>query len=188
MRNVVVGVAGAALLVFTTSAWAQPQPSGAAPTSTPDIQRSGFIIGFSLGGGSMVPDCDGCESLSGLALDFHLGGMLKPDLALMFDAYGVVHSEEGVSLINSVDTVALQYWVAPQVWIKGGLGLGRLSVSEDGNTIGESDSGLAVLLAGGVEVLQTQSFALDAQLRIGNVSYDGLGLTNASLNLGFNWY
>jgi hypothetical protein len=50
------------------------------------------------------------------------------------------------------------------------------------------ETGTALLLAGGFELLQTHTFALDAQLRIGTVSYDNETISNVSLGLGFNWY
>src|SRR5436190_7129834 len=104
MRNLLVAV----LVVTPTIALAQPgaapppppPPGGggyyAAPTAPVGIQRRGFVIGFSLGGGTMnCGDCPDDSALSGVALDLHLGGMLTPQLALMFDGWGVAHPFDG---------------------------------------------------------------------------------------------
>src|SRR5882672_4331512 len=163
-----------ALVLLPASAAAQyaappPPPPGAPgpgyyapPPAPPGIQRSGFVIGFSLGGGSM--NCDSCSSsssLSGVALDIHLGGMLSPTLALMFDGWGVAHPlDGGGSIVHVMDTVALQAWLNQQFWLKGGLGAGQLSVSDSaGNTVAKSDSGLGVFGAGGFEIYQGSRFA-----------------------------
>lgn len=190
------------LLVSTAApAAAQPVPppgppgAGAPPPTSADlgtVDRRGFIIGFSLGAGSFtLADCSSCEALNGVGFDLHLGGMLTPRLALMWDGSGVVHPMDGGgSVTHALSAVALQYWVTPRVWIKGGLGAGQLSVADDeGDTIAESETGGGVLLAGGVEIAQTRSFALDLQLRASAVTYsDADTIAMASVGLGFNWY
>jgi hypothetical protein len=165
-----------------------PPPAHHAPPP-PGIHRSGFIIGFSLGGGSMIPDCSECDSLNGPAFAIHLGGMVAPNLALMWDGSGVAKHDEYIdaTLVNAVNTFAVQYWPTSMVWIKGGIGFGRLTLSSRSDRL-ESDTKPAVLAAAGVEVLQTRSFALDLSVRLVPVFYDDFTLTNASLNLGFNWY
>ncbi len=196
-----------ASLVLTTVATATAQPASSPPPPPPDygyappppppppsfgvVDRKGFIIGFSLGGGSFSSaECNNCDSLSGVGLDIHLGGMLTPRLALMFDGSGVAHTEENGSVIHIIDTVAAQYWVTPRVWLKGGLGIGRLSVNDrDGNEIAASETGTGALFAAGVELVQSRTFALDLQLRASAVSYDNVDtISMTSLTVGVNWY
>jgi hypothetical protein len=117
--------------------------------------------------------------------------MLTPTFALMFDGSGVAHSlDGGGSVVHVIDTVAAQFWVTPRIWLKGGLGIGQLSVSDEaGNRVAASETGTGVLFAGGVELLQTRSFAMDLQLRGSAVTYeDAQTISMGSLNLGFNWY
>src|SRR5262245_43378362 len=74
-----------------------PPPPGyyAPPTAPPPtVNRDGFIFGFSIGGGAILPDCENCEGLGGGAISFHFGGMLSPRFALLGDASGVAHTFE----------------------------------------------------------------------------------------------
>jgi len=87
-------------------------------------------------------------------------------------------------------------------WIKGGLGLGYLTVSSDigyyynGYTYSTSvsDSAFAFMLAAGIELYQAYNYALDLQLRYGNAVYTGAGADSAgdtnmvTVMIGFNWY
>ncbi len=68
------------------------------------VERKGFIFGLGLGGGKMA--CDGCESLSRLAVGLHLGGMINEKLALVWDSSGVVKEQDGVT-ISSAEFAAL---------------------------------------------------------------------------------
>jgi hypothetical protein len=208
-RKLAVGLSMAvALCALSSSAFAQyaPQPApppppppgygpgpapGYYPPPPPGIQRHGFTIGFSLGGGSF--NCDTCadkDAFEGFALDIHLGAMIGPRAAIMFDGWGVSHNLDGGSFTHVINTGALQFWVGPKVWLKGGIGIGRLSLSNDkGQTVAESENGAAVMFAGGFEVYQGQTFAMDLQLRGGAASYsDADGIVMGSINLGFNWY
>jgi hypothetical protein len=164
--------------------YAQPVAAPAPPA------RRGFLIGFSLGGGSIT--CEECtDSLDGVAVDIHLGGMVTPRLALMFDGMGVAHSfeEGGGTLIHVVDTFAAQYWVTPRFWIKGGIGIGRLSVNDaDGEEVAASETGSAAMFGIGYELMSSRTFALDLQLRGAVAHYDEGDIQMGSLNLGFNWY
>jgi hypothetical protein len=200
-RTLVKLIASLALLVPAIAA-AQPGAYGPPPppppgyyaqpvaAPAPSTERRGFLIGFSLGGGSIT--CDDCrDSLSGVALDIHLGGMIAPNLALMFDGMGVAHTlEEGNgTLIHVVDTIAAQYWVTPQFWIKGGVGIGRISVSDaDGEEVAASETGSAAMFGVGYELVSSRTFALDLQLRGAVAHYDETDVQMGSLGLGINWY
>jgi hypothetical protein len=185
-----------ALLLVPATAFAQYAPPPPAPgyyqpsAPPPGIHRSGFIIGFSLGGGAM--NCGACSSdsaLSGVALDIHLGGMLTPTLALMFDGWGVAHPIDGGTIVHVMDTVALQAWLSNEFWLKGGLGAGQLSVSDsNGNTVARSETGFGAFGSAGLELFQGQHFAFDVQLRLGSVKYDSGSVHMGALVAGFNWY
>lgn len=186
---------------------AQPLPPPYAPGyiySQPiGFHRSGFLIGFALGFGTMSnKDCESCDDLDGGAGEFHIGGMLTPNLALMYDVSLVTHQFEGSrgTLTHGLHTIAAQLFT-DRFWVKAGLGAGQLSYQEDSSDSSdpkESDWGTAVMLAVGMEVYQGQTFALDLQLRGAAVTYENQDIvgnseetttiTNVGVMLGFNWY
>lgn len=149
------------------------------------IERKGFIIGLGVGGGQMT--CDGCESLSGPAFALHLGGMIHPKLALVLDSSGVVREEEGVTLSSAVVGPAVQYWVSPRMWVKGGVGGGRLVASID-NVTSSSDWGLGFMGGVGVEALQKKKFTIDLQFRFTTAKIEGERTNNFFGLVGFNFY
>jgi hypothetical protein len=160
------------------------------PAPAPDrIRRSGLTLGFGIGPGRIS---GGGSSDGGFAFDFHIGGMLAPDLALVFDYSGVQRNlndfqdrEE-----HSIATVALQHFLMRLLWVKAGVGFGTLSVVNAYGYAGSySESSLAATLAAGVEVLQTTGgFAIDVQARMAGSRYNDTTVTNGALMLGFNWY
>ena len=161
------------------------------PPQPPGVHRSGLVIGFSLGVGTIgCSDCSNSDSLGGVALDLHIGGMLTPNVALMFDGSGVAHSfDDGGTLTHVVDTMAVQVWVNDRLWLKGGLGIGQLSGSDNaGSSTQRSETRPAGMLALGVELFQGQSSALDLQLRGAATSFSGVTLTNGSILIGYSWY
>lgn len=172
-----------------------------------------FSLGFSLGFGKMTIDdsdvaCDGCDgdplSFSG---DAHLGWMMSPRLALMFEVQGAAQTIADnaaftETLVQSTAMVGAQYWVTPQLWIKGGIGAAALQVQHDeAFTTSQSDTleGGAIMGAVGYEVLSARRFAVDIHLQAIGATYQD-STTNAdgstsdtnvgttSLGVGFNWY
>ncbi len=174
-------------------------PPGYAPAPQPPppgVQREGLMFGISLGWGAIQSsDCSDCEDLAGLGLALHIGGMLNPRLAIMFDGSGVGHPIENAdaTLVHAVDTIAAQYWVSDSIWIKGGIGFGQLSIQYSDGTQDESELGGAVMGAVGIEVLQGRNFTLDVQLRGAAANYDtefggSVTLSNGYILIGANWY
>jgi hypothetical protein len=119
--------------------------------------------------------------------------MINPRLALMFDAWTVIHP---VNSFNgtTTDTIyagALQAWASPIVWFKGGIGLGNTTVSNPVENSIRGATATALMGAIGVELLQNGPFALDLQGRVGHTffsSADGGAMTDYALMIGFNWY
>jgi hypothetical protein len=174
------------------------------------LYRSGLVYGFSLGVGSF--SFSGCGDVCGVAGmgEFHIGGMLAPRLALMGDFWGGIHAFDDTEFglgsgttFNGIYTLAGQYWLTDILWVKAGLGFAHIQISADNgcdfysdNCTVDDETGFAFMLAAGVEVMQSYNFALDLQLRYGNVVYkaadnggSGDGDTNMfALMVGFNWY
>jgi hypothetical protein len=155
--------------------------------------RSGLTLGGALGVGTIsASNCAACGG--GLAWEFHIGGMVTPQFAILADLSGVIRSyDDGAggtnTLTNSLFAVAAQYWIMPILWVKGGIGDAHIALSDyTGNTYGSEEDALGFLLAGGVEVLHAPNFALDLQFRLMHGTYSGGGATNYAFLVGVNWY
>jgi hypothetical protein len=159
------------------------------PTYVPPSQgRQGLMVGFGIGAGEIVAsDCESCDSLAGVAFDFSIGGMLNPNLAIMYDAFVVIRPEDGDALANGTNTVAAQFWLTPQLWIKGGVGLSLIQLHfEGGGTLEEY--GLGITGGIGFEVMRSDKFAIDLSARLSHGQFDGGGLSNGAVLVGFRWY
>ena len=206
-----------AILLAPAVAAAQPSAApapryGYAPTTSQPTVPGGFhdrqgrlMIGFSVGlGGMKVGDedvqCSNCDydPIAG-EFDFHIGGMLNPRLGIMFEAQGNAQTVEenfngATSLVQATAMVAAQYWLTPQLWIKGGIGGASLGYSYDDQFSNNSDSqelaqGGAVMGAIGYELLSARTFSIDGQARMIVGSYDGgQDVSSGSIGVGFNWY
>jgi hypothetical protein len=158
--------------------------------------------GISLGVGGMhdsgsgVTSCDNCDynPLAG-EIDGHIGGMLNSRLALLFEAQAniqTVHSDgfgNDTTVTQTAAMVALQYWLAPILWVKGGLGFAHLSF-DDNDFTQDVGSGGAIMGAIGVELVSGRRFSLDLQGRVIEGEYNSLGdhVTSGTIGLGVNWY
>ena len=176
------------------------QPGGYQPPGSAGVQRFGLTFGGDIGLGVMTADCGGdCgDALGSGQFGFHIGLMINPVMAIMYDAHIAAHPFDddfvgsGV-LAQQIHTAALQYWVAPQIWVKGGLGFGYLSVSYDDGFEDASETVPAILLAAGYEFLQAPNFAIDGIFKVGAGFYgDDTGqdtaVTNVTFNIGASWY
>jgi hypothetical protein len=188
-----------------------PPPPGqgyysAPPATAPGgfMDRRGLAFGFGFGIGGMSAEegdieCPSCDynPLAG-AFDFHIGGMLSPRLALLLEVQGSAQTIDedyyGTETLSQVALMgAAQFWLTPRLWLKGGLGVASLDTtySDDYSDEGANiDTGGAVLLAAGVELLQRRDFAIDLQGRVLVGSYEAIDdtITSGTIGVGFNWY
>jgi hypothetical protein len=163
-----------------------PPPTYAVAPMTPG--RRGFMVGFSLGAGEIfATDCQGCDSLAGLGFDFSIGVSLTPNLAIMYDAFGVIRPEDGLVLTNATNVAALQFWITPTLWLLGGAGISQIRLS-DGFGNSAEEYGFGVTVGGGIEVIRSDRFGLDLRLRLSHGTFDGGGLSNAAALVGFHWF
>jgi hypothetical protein len=208
------------LASLTLSAVAVAQPRYAGPAGRPGYygqpsqtvpggfwdRGGGLVWGVSLGVGGMSSEdgpieCPSCTySPLAWSVELHLGGMLSPQLALLGEFQGNVQTVEEVgggegtkSLAQVAAMVAAQYWITPQLWVKGGLGVSHLEFNYDDyyQTIEEPiDDGGVVLLGIGYEILSGRDFAVDLQGRYIVGSYDGIDdkISSGTVGLGVNWY
>jgi hypothetical protein len=168
--------------------------SGVARAQEEPVVRHGLVFGGALGGGSISAGCDGCDHRASLGLDLHVGGMLSPRLALLFDASGAANYTTQFVQTRYVTSLlyagAAQYWLLERLlWVKGGLGLARV-VQSDAPIFKTFDTatGFGFMAAAGVEVLQHRTFALDAELALRAAFYSGTSVTDGAVLVGVNWY
>ena len=170
---------------------------GPPPTPRYGVYRSGLTLGGGIGAGvTQGPNCFSLCGGAGMG-EVHLGGMLNPRLALMGDLFiGVRYFDDVVagytSAYSSIWSIALQYWAAHNVWLKGGIGWSNLQIADE-NTPGVSyqfsdEWGVGMMGAIGFEVVQAYNFALDLQLRAGHLFLDGGDLNQFAFLVGINWY
>ena len=188
--------------------------SGPGQYSAPSTQLPGgfhnrqgrLMFGVNLGIGGMHDDvgdieCSNCSAFSG-QLAGHLGGFIGPRFALMGELQGnaqTLSADTGggsETLVQSALMIAGQYWLTPQLWIKGGIGFANLRVdwSAYGDGIVDAstqpENGVALLGAVGYELMSARNFAIDLQGRLINGSYDSINnnITALSVGVGINWY
>lgn len=166
--------------------------------------RTGRLAwGFSVGLGGMHDDgsditmCDNCNySPVTVEVDGHIGGMLSPRFALLGEFQGnaqTVHSDAfngDTILTQSAIMLAGQFWVTPQLWIKGGIGFAHLDAQDSFGNAWDFGGGGAVMAGAGYELLSARNFAVDLQARIIEGAYNSGNdhITSGTIGLGLNWY
>jgi hypothetical protein len=85
--------------------------------------------------------------------------------------------------------LAGQFWLLPQLWIKGGLGFAHLEVDDQFFTE-DFGTGVALMGAAGIELFSAPNFALELQGRLIEGSYHSLddNVTSGTIGIGINWY
>jgi uncharacterized membrane protein YtjA (UPF0391 family) len=165
----------------------------------PDAQtaaraRHGLVLGGSLGVGSISCDGADCGDLNGAgALDLHVGGLIAPDMALLLDGWAMSHSDgDRATFTHAIVTAAFRYWIVPQLWVQGGVGLAEARWHYSRDIVdfeSRSDQVPAIMGAVGLEVLSSRTFALDLELRGGTGFFeDDTRVRNVSLGVGVSWF
>jgi hypothetical protein len=163
--------------------------------------RVAYGVSVGLGGmhddGTGITNCGNCDynPLAGEA-DVHLGGMISPRFALM--AEGQINAQTVYSDFLHGDTflsqealmIAGQYWLTPQLWVKGGIGFAHLDAQDDYGPTQDFGTGGAIMGALGFELLSARFMSVDLQGRIIEGSYHGLDdhITSGTIGIGLNWY
>jgi hypothetical protein len=166
-----------------------------------------LVYGGSIGIGVMNDSgdritCNNCNyNPVAFELDGHIGGMLNSRLALLFEVQvngQLINAENGTgngdsTLVQSAAMLAVQYWLTPQFWIKGGVGLSHITVDHDyyDGTVEEPGAdGVAVMGAAGFELFSARRMAIELQGRVISGNYDGVSdhITAGTIGIGINWF
>ncbi len=199
----------AILLAVPSIAGAQGYYGGGPGYGPPPVpggfhNRTGRLAwGFSLGLGYMNENgdrvtCPGCDAqpVTG-EIDFHIGGMINPRMGIMLELQG---NAQQVALDPTTDETleqtlvlgAIQYWLTPQLWIKGGIGIANLQLNDNVNGVTYVSPGNGLGLLGGIgfELLSARNFAVDLQGRLTEGTYNSGSdhITSGTIGVGLNWY
>jgi hypothetical protein len=171
----------------------------AEPAAQPVPGRLGLTAGFDAGLGEMSLECAlACENSldhSG-AVAVHAGWMFEPTLAIVYDGWLLVHRDDSafgnVLALHSLHVAALQGWLLPRLWVRGGPGIAHMRI-RFGEIGTRSDVVPALSASVGFEAMQFGRMVLDVTLRVGAGFYDedegqDGAVYNAALGAGLSWY
>jgi|MudIll2142460700_1097286.scaffolds.fasta_scaffold52975_4 hypothetical protein len=179
MRMLVVTI----VLALSGSAHAEPE-------------RSGFLVGLSLGGGG-ANACRDCLAGGGAAGELHLGWWINDRVAVGYEAWVVVGDANQLDTMSAqgLGLVTATIRVAPRWWVKGGAGLALYQEAhplDDQLLMKDSEvelRGFGLGTAAGYELYQSRgSFVVEASGRIGASMFpDHGGGVSGALGVGVTW-
>ncbi len=173
---------GGVLLAFLAVA-AGPALADDDTRSTP--RKDGFLVGFGAGLGETFP-CEECLSFAG---HFTIGGMARERIAVVAD-FAVVGGYDAGGETGSllVGAPAVQFWPHQRIWLRVGLGVGTIYNAHWLPPI--TPFVVAVVAAGGFELVQDGAFTVDAQVRCAFLVRSAFIERHQSvaLGIGLNWY
>jgi hypothetical protein len=193
-RLLITLLAGAALFAgaLATNALAADAHTGPWPQA-----RSGWMIGFGIGGGSagLTDDSDSSNSSSnregGGTGSFHVGYAFSPEVALEFYSDAWTKSENGGTVSFTTGAIALNYYPGGQGFLlRGGVGFGSVDFSQDiGNvTLSLNETGFSALASAGYEFRVKRTFALGPVINYSYISTDSFKANWVDGELAFTWY
>lgn len=191
-------VAGIGASAFLLTAFLSPSTGYADVVDSRAEARDGVILSVGLGAGRLGcstddgDDCDGDGSIRAAGLVGEAGLMLSPSLALVGQISGAVHKDDDFELSQWIVAGALRGWVAPRLWLEGGVGAARTRVDVMGDFLdfsAESETVPAAVAGIGAEVISSDKFALDIALRGATGFYeDDFNVYQVTLGAGATFF
>lgn len=169
-----LAAAGVGASAFLLMAFLSPSTGYADVVDSRAEARDGMMLSVGVGAGRLGcatddgDDCDGDGSIRAAGLVGEAGIMLTPSLALVGQISGAVHKDDDFELSQWIAAGAVRAWVAPRLWVEGGVGAARTRVDVMGDFLdisAESETVPAAVAGIGAEVLSSDKFALDVALR-----------------------
>ena len=172
-----------ALLLVSSVAHADPDT----------ILRKGFTLRVGLGGGGayFAPEQASTTQEPGIAVDFLVGGFVRPNLAIVYHQV-MVDSQPFENVftpgVSAAATLAAQYWIGDRVNLLGGLGLGIMEHEARNLIRSDVEEGLAIDL--GVSVLPVISphHALSLSVAVAPVVTDHLISSLYGVSMTWQYY
>ncbi|MEQ9308599.1 MAG: hypothetical protein RLN90_04040 [Balneolaceae bacterium] len=161
------------------------------------IEREGFVIGASAGMAftSILGDTPNISDGASISLpNLKIGWMYNQDVALLITTPGLNYTRG--DLDRSIDGIipSVQYWVKPNWWVSGGLGLGidSATIFDSNSSNDDTNIGTACQFSAGYEIYKKGRFTIDYQgvLFASNINNDWGDLESVSFltGFGFNFY
>jgi hypothetical protein len=157
------------LLLLSSVAYADPDT----------ILRKGFTlrVGFGGGGAYFAPEQAPTSQEPGIAVDFLVGGFVRPNLAIVYHQV-LVDSQPFEDVftpgVSAAGTLAAQYWIGDRVNFLGGLGLGIMQHEARNLLRSDVETGLAIDLGVSFVPLVSPHHALSLSLAVAPVVTDHL--------------
>ena len=166
------------IIIILTLMFVTVQANAQQNQTQPD--RKGFVVGAMVGVGhlSLSGNTANTSDGSGISLpNLKAGYMLNPDLAILLSTQGLSYEESGQDRSISGLVPTLQYWIKPNLWINGGIGLAMDVPAFYSDNTGDQcriDFGAVILLSSGYEVYRKGSFSIDLQgvIQAGQIESD----------------
>lgn len=163
--------------------------------------RLAWGFGMGLGGmrdsGSAITSCNNCtQNPWAFEADFHVGGFLGPRLALMGEAQVNAQTvqvndafQSNTIISQNALMIAAQFWITPQLWVKGGIGFAHLQADDD-YYIYDIGQGGVLMGAAGYEVFSARNMSVDLTGRFIQGAYNGVDdkVTSGTVGAAINWY
>lgn len=166
------------------------------------LNRKGFVIGISAGvSNSTMFFPTKTQNNTNLALNWKIGYMIKPNLALLLNGSVSIYSYNLSGRERKRDFGGIfpsaQYFVSDKFWILGGIGIGTdapvfYDLKPENKEETKYYSGIGVISSVGYEIYHKKNFAIDMQARVNCSSVNlPIGKTNGfntALLLGITFY
>jgi hypothetical protein len=181
------------IFVGAAVAIAGATPARADDLGPPPVHHLGLFIGGGLWGGNISCDGQDCGSFRAAGgPSVHIGYKFAPRLAVVGDVWAMTSSQDNLALTFVTATANLRVWLAPGLWVQGGIGNGHAILSANGLSA-RSDDVPVGLLAVGLTVASAPRWTIDVALQVAqgtSTSSDASATTGRSSGLGahFNWY
>ena len=144
------------------------QPSYAPPPPR-QITHRPFTLGGGIGFGGLAfkDNLGNRESAWGMGYSFRLGFGLRPGLILLWDVEGSLINEGTGAVSQTANLAALQLFLSPRLFVKGGFGFAQVVIDES-----VSKWGGAAMGGVGYEVIQGWNWSMALEATITGARYN----------------
>lgn len=163
---------------YLISAFLLFQITSAYTQSKQDVYRKGIVFGTAIGVSHSIHTFpNNKQNNTDLGLDFKVGYMIRPNIALLLSSNVSSYEYSGVGRDRKRDfgivAPTVQYWLNNKFWVLGGVGLGvdapifwdikNVDVNKEET---QYYTGLGVVTALGFDIYRRKNFTIDIKTRL----------------------